>query len=110
MKIRATWSAKKAGLLLLITALLLTSIATVVRADENAGQDDTVSGGEMYTGTKDEEVTDRPVIHAVEQEVQTQADKDAAAALAKDQRRKAAKLKKRTMESCLTVVRATYSA
>ena len=36
MKIKATWSAKKAGLLLLITALLLTSMATVVRADEDA--------------------------------------------------------------------------
>ena len=34
MKVKASWSAKKAGLLLLITALLLTSMAAVVKADD----------------------------------------------------------------------------
>lgn len=43
-------------------------------------------------------------------DVKSKAEKDAAASLTKEERRKAAKLKKRTMESCLTLVRATYSA
>ena len=34
MKVKTSWSAKKAGLLLLITALLLTSMAAVVKADD----------------------------------------------------------------------------
>lgn len=40
---------------------------------------------------------------------QSQADKDAAVQLAKEERKRAAKQKKRTMESCLTLVRSFYS-
>lgn len=34
MKVKASWSAKKAGLLLLITALLLTSMAAAVKSED----------------------------------------------------------------------------
>ena len=44
------------------------------------------------------------------EDAKSKAEKDAAASLTKEERRKAAKLKKRTMESCLTLVRATYTA
>ena len=39
MKVKASWSAKKAGLLLLITALLLTSMAAAVKGEDvNTGE------------------------------------------------------------------------
>ena len=77
--------AQKFALLTLIVLLLLTGVVYA----QNDATDASASGS-----------TDPD---------QAQADKDAAVQLSKEERKKAAKQKKRTMESCLTLVRSFYS-
>ena len=73
-----------------IAMLLLTSMSVVVRAQD--GGDDSTANVDAATTTD-----------------QAQADKGAAVQLAKEEKKRAARQKKRTMESCLTLVRSFYS-
>lgn len=80
--------ARKFTLIALIAILLLSTMAVVKAMD--AGSEDPAVASELNPD-------------------QAQADKNAATELAKDERKKAAKQKKRTMESCLTLVRSFYA-
>ena len=85
--------AQKFALLAFIALLLLTHMAAVVRAQDSDGSEADSSAQTGSASNPD----------------QAQAEKNAAASLAKEDRKKAAKQKKRTMESCLTLVRSFYS-
>ena len=84
--------AQKFALLAFIAILLLTSMTAVVRAQDDGSEADPSAA----TGS-------------ASNPDQAQKEKNAAASLAKEERKRAAKQKKRTMESCLTLVRSFYS-
>ena len=84
--------AQKFALLAFIAILLLTSMTAVVRAQDDGSEADPSAA----TGS-------------ASNPDQAQNEKNAAASLAKEERKRAAKQKKRTMESCLTLVRSFYS-